>query len=719
MEALGCAVPVILLLIAAPLVIALIALARISRVERELRELKQRFAGSGAPQSQTLAPSVPPPVVPTPRSDAAPLQPQISPPRPVPNLESLFGVKLFAWIGGFAFFLGVVFFVKYAFENNLVTPVMRIVIGALVGLLLVAAGAFANSKRYRVPAQSLCATGVLVLYADIYAAHAFYSLVPLAVASIAMCIVTVVALWLALRLDAQSVVWLAALGGFLTPGLLWTNGTSALVLFGYIALLNFALAGVATIKPWRYFVLLAAFGTVATEIGWADDFLTAAHAQTARSLLLLFAVQFLAIALLRADDKWRTAATALTTFAALFFSIVAADDQQAFAADFAFPILFFGSAILLGLAAAQRETTKRNALISSVVAIALALVWIAEWGWRESALERAAPLVAFVWYVAIVLLFAAAPHFAGRERLWPWSIAAAIGPLQFWFVYQLATAHLPSGWLFVVPLAFAVVPAANALYLVRHGVPLASRDNRLATQMIAVLFFLSAVFPVQFEREWITLGWAIEGVALLLAYRQIPNAQLRVVAVIVLCAAFCRLALNPAVFEYHRRAPHRIWNWYLYAYGVAAACMFVSARFFQRGGRFRERVAPPLLYSLGTILLFLLLNIEIADYFSLGPTLTFSFYGDFARDMTYSIAWALFALALLLIGIMRAVRAVRVAAIVLLCITLAKLFLHDLDQLSQLYRIGAFLSVAVIAIATSFLYQRFLAPTARQQPPLA
>jgi uncharacterized membrane protein len=38
-----------------------------------------------------------------------------------------------------------------------------------------------------------------------------------------------------------------------------------------------------------------------------------------------------------------------------------------------------------------------------------------------------------------------------------------------------------------------------------------------------------------------------------------------------------------------------------------------------------------------------------------------------------------------------------------------KLFFHDLSQLDQLYRIGAFIAVAIIAIVASFLYQRFLA----------
>ena len=35
---------------------------------------------------------------------------------------------------------------------------------------------------------------------------------------------------------------------------------------------------------------------------------------------------------------------------------------------------------------------------------------------------------------------------------------------------------------------------------------------------------------------------------------------------------------------------------------------------------------------------------------------------------------------------------------------------HDLSDLDELYRIGAFVGVAVILIAASFIYQRFLAP---------
>ena len=135
-----------------------------------------------------------------------------------------------------------------------------------------------------------------------------------------------------------------------------------------------------------------------------------------------------------------------------------------------------------------------------------------------------------------------------------------------------------------------------------------------------------------------------------------------------------------------------------------------------------------MLGTLGTILAFLLLNIEIADYFTApgAVVLALEFSGNLARDMTYSIAWGLFALCLVVVGIWRKIRPARYAGIILLSGTLLKLFLHDLANLEALYRIGALLGLAIIAIAASFLYQRFFATNAKlanvesePKPPMA
>jgi len=233
----------------------------------------------------------------------------------------------------------------------------------------------------------------------------------------------------------------------------------------------------------------------------------------------------------------------------------------------------------------------------------------------------------------------------------------------------------------------------------------------------AALFFITLIFPIQFDRQWITLGWALEGAALCWLFHRVPHPGLRLVGTALLVVAFARLALNPAVLSYHARSATPIFNWYLYTYGTVAICLFVAARLLAPPRNLvLGRNMQPLLYTLGTLLAFLLLNIEIADYFSRPgmAALTFQFSGNFARDMSYSIAWALFALLLLIIGIRRTVRPVRYASLGLLGVTILKLFLHDLSQLDQLYRIAAFVVVAIIAIFASFLYQRFLALSEKQ-----
>jgi len=268
----------------------------------------------------------------------------------------------------------------------------------------------------------------------------------------------------------------------------------------------------------------------------------------------------------------------------------------------------------------------------------------------------------------------------------------------------------------LLPAAFAI-PALLSLFVVLKRIPAQnkSRLSQVAWFGGVALFFITLIFPVQFDRQWMTIGWALEGAALLWLFHRVPHPGLRLTGVGLLIAAFVRLALNPAVLQYHPRAATPIFNWYLYTYGIATVALFVGARLLAppRHLIFNSN-ARALLGALGAALAFLLLNIEIADYFSLpGSTLTFQFAGNFARDMTYSIAWALFALGLLVYGILKKISFARYAAMALLCLTLLKLFFHDLAQLGQLYRIGAFVGVAIIAMLASFAYQKFFSATSK------
>jgi uncharacterized membrane protein len=357
-------------------------------------------------------------------------------------------------------------------------------------------------------------------------------------------------------------------------------------------------------------------------------------------------------------------------------------------------------------------------------AVALVCVLALEHAWHFEHFDPTRATPPLIWDLGFYALFTVFPFifhqkFAGRTA--PWATAALAGPLHFYLAYQVIRTAYPGVAPGLIPAAFGLPPLVGLSVLLKRT-PLNSpaRNAQLALFGGATLFFITLIFPVEFERQWITVGWALEGAALCWLFRRVPHPELRLAGVGLLVVVFLRLALNPAVLSYHPRAAFPILNWYLYTYGVATLCLFAAARLLAPPRHLvLGRNARPLLYTLGTVLAFLILNIEIADYFSTPGTaaLTFQFSGNFARDMSYSIAWGLFALLLLVVGMRKRTAPARYAGLALLGITVVKLFLHDLSQLDQLYRIGAFVVVAVIAILASFLYQRFLAAARRNNEP--
>jgi hypothetical protein len=380
------------------------------------------------------------------------------------------------------------------------------------------------------------------------------------------------------------------------------------------------------------------------------------------------------------------------------------------------PSPVFGLALLL--VALLLGLTKIFSL-DLLAGVALGSTILLEHVWHFAHFKKEDAGVPILWYLGFTAVFTIFPFIFHRQfarKSTVWASAALAAPLHFYLVYDVArTIHPHSGMLGLVPAAFAI-PSLLGLVALLRLTPKESpaRNAQFALFGGAALFFITLIFPIQFDRQWITLGWALEGAALCWLFHRVPHPGLRIAGIALLLISFARLVCNPAVLAYHPRAATPIINWYLYTYGIVAICLFVAARLLAPPRNLvLKKNAPPLLNSLGTILTFVLLNIEIADYFSKPGVyeLTFHFSGNFARDMSYSIAWALFALLLLIVGIRKRNKAARYASLALLGFVLLKLFFHDLSQLQQLYRIAALIIVAVIAILASFLYQRFLGQT--------
>jgi uncharacterized membrane protein len=339
----------------------------------------------------------------------------------------------------------------------------------------------------------------------------------------------------------------------------------------------------------------------------------------------------------------------------------------------------------------------------------------------DMANPNVAPRTPLIWYLIFLGVFAVFPFLFLKkfsDKPAPWAAAALAGPAQFLLIFRLVKIAWPNSTMGLLPAAFAI-PALASLVIILKKIPAQNKERlgQLAWFGGVALFFITLIFPIQFDRQWITIGWALEGAALLWLFHRVPHPGLRLTGAGLLVAAFVRLAFNPAVLEYHLRSTTPIFNWYLYTYGIATAALFLGARLLAPPRNvILGSDARPVLATLGAVLAFLLMNIEIADYFSApGSTLTFQFRGNFGRDMTYSIAWALFSLVLLVCGIYKKLPAARYAAMGLLCVTLLKLFFHDLARLGPLYRIGAFIGVAIIAMLASFAYQKFFSATVKTE----
>lgn len=77
-----------------------------------------------------------------------------------------------------------------------------------------------------------------------------------------------------------------------------------------------------------------------------------------------------------------------------------------------------------------------------------------------------------------------------------------------------------------------------------------------------------------------------------------------------------------------------------------------------------------------------------------------------ARQLSLSVIWAVYGGAMLVAGIRRGVLLLRVMALILLGVTIIKVFFFDLSSLDKVYRIISFVVLGTVLLGVSFLYQQ-------------
>jgi uncharacterized membrane protein len=189
-------------------------------------------------------------------------------PTPVPaglSLEERFGTQWVVWVGGLAIAFGGFFLVRYSIEQGWFGPGMRVFLGALLAIALIATGEWARRKENLrsvggVPSAHipsiLTAAGTAVAYADVWAAYALYEFIGAAAAFVALGIVALATLGAAL-LHGPTLAGLGLVGAYVTPIIVSTGQPNFWALYLFLSVVTAAAFVLARARMWRWLAVTA------------------------------------------------------------------------------------------------------------------------------------------------------------------------------------------------------------------------------------------------------------------------------------------------------------------------------------------------------------------------------------------------------------------------------------------------------------------------------
>ena len=612
------------------LVIALVAVGLARKADMRTKELAARLAQlegaqgvAPSPLARTqsapsIAPEtaqpVPPPLpVDAPAyvekpADAAAENPTPPVAAPSPGLEERLGTRWVVWIGGLTLALGGLFLVKYSIEAGLLGPEVRVLLGGLFALALLATGEVARRKENlssiaAIPAANipaiLTAAGTAVAFATVYASYALYGFLSPPLAFVLLGAVALGTLAAAL-LHGPALAGLGVVGAFVTPVLVSSGQPDYWALYIYITIVTAAAFGLARIRLWRWLAVT----TIVLSAIWMlfDIELARTFGPHAFDIIASFALAALLVVAGFAFGPQaepgrieRVSTFSLDVFLAGAMVLVLANNH-ADAAMIVFTLLVAATFVI---------AWRTDAAVGAIGAAALFVFLVfAEWAIRANPDLAVVPGGALpgigtsandgsvtthlVTAAGFAAAFGAAGFLAqGRSvgALVPviWAAAGVFTPLALLVALYARIAHLDRS------IPFAVIAIALAAAFAAATELLTKRDARPG-QMIATALFatgalaaLALAFTFALEKGWLTIALALMSLGTAWISMQRPIPFLRSLAAILAGIVVLRIGYEPRIAG-DNVGTTPIFNWLLLGYGIPALSFWLGAHFLRKRG---------------------------------------------------------------------------------------------------------------------------------------
>jgi len=267
------------------LIVSIIALNKITQTSRErpVKMVAEEIARQQVERMERLEASEPkpppmviePPKIEKPAKVAQKIKITAEPIRKKKEtiiLEQRIGTRWVPIAGVITIIVAAGFFLKYAYDNNLIGPLGRVVIATIAGLISLTVGESTRRRGYGIVAKTVTALGFALLYAAVFSSYRFYELIGPTAAFILAILVTAAAMLYAVSMNGIVVAFLSLLGGFLTPVIVSTGENRPIPLFCYLAVLGVGAMLCAYYRKWRAVNFLAFAGTFTLYILWFEKF---------------------------------------------------------------------------------------------------------------------------------------------------------------------------------------------------------------------------------------------------------------------------------------------------------------------------------------------------------------------------------------------------------------------------------------------------------------
>jgi uncharacterized membrane protein len=652
----------------------------------------------GISSTEPIAPKEGSPAADEPRAASLPDSP-LPAFRPVQrlDLEQRIGARWTTWIGAIAILFGIGFFLKWSFDNDLLGPGARVILGLIAGLGLLITGVSSRHRNWGHLSASLAGLGLGVMYLSLFAAHTLYGFLGPGAAFAGLLAVTVLGAAVAVASSQQAIAVVAVLGGLLTPVLLAVEQPDERNLFAYLLVLGLLVLAVARFRNWPALTRLAWVGTallVHAALGAEPEPL---HPLSRFALLTALFVLFLAVPLIGPTGERRryggvdlllVVANAAGYFWAVYVTLEAVRPAAEGAYAFALAILY---RLVAADYAARVPGDEPTVVIHEGVA----------WTFLTLAISLALSgrFVTLAWAVQGVALLWLASRAETPVAAWGGAAALLLAASRVVAFDRHLSGEVP-----VWNLTYAAHLAVVAALLAGGSLAAAARPARLRgltgdKLRIALWTVAAVILAVLLWREpsglWPATLLTIELVVLGALARIARSAAWVIAMPIVALVVLVRVLVTDDVLA--TIAADSFWSApFVSRIGACAALALAGRALASSSAGARALWIGRRLSALAGLALLFVLSANWTRYAGAGWT----------TQVGLSILWTLYAAVALSWGFLRSNPRVRYAALALFGLTVLKVFYVDLSAVRTAFRILSFLVLGTVLLGVSFLYQK-------------